>query len=84
MEHITRRHILVDSGEFFLTPNRLPIAAQGASKYVFQDNVTKPFWKISRLNCQRILELVGTSSLTLVKNPAAEKAKKWQMRPDNI
>lgn len=40
MQHITRRHILDDSGKFFLTPNKLPIAAQGASKYVFQDNVT--------------------------------------------
>ena len=40
MQHITRRHILVDSQQFFLTPSRLPIAAQGASKYVFQDNVT--------------------------------------------
>jgi RHS repeat-associated protein len=40
-DHITRRHILVDSGAYFLTPSKLPIQAQNASKYVFQDNVTK-------------------------------------------
>ena len=40
IDHITRRHILVDSGEYFLTPSRLPISRQESSKYVFQDNVT--------------------------------------------
>jgi hypothetical protein len=40
IDHITKNHILVDSGQFFLTPSRLPIAAQQKSKYVFQDNVT--------------------------------------------
>ncbi len=39
IDHITRRHILVDSGEFFLTPSRLPTLAQQSSKYVFQENV---------------------------------------------
>jgi hypothetical protein len=41
IDHITKNHILVDSGQFFLTPKRLPIAAQQKSEYVFQDNVTK-------------------------------------------
>lgn len=41
IDHITRRHILLDDpSKGFLTQNKLPILAQGSSKYVFQDNVT--------------------------------------------
>lgn len=41
MQHITNRHILLDDpSNGFLTQDKLPIAAQKSSKYVFQNNVT--------------------------------------------
>ena len=41
IDHITRRHILLDDpNQGILTQSKLPIAAQSASKFVFQDNVT--------------------------------------------
>jgi hypothetical protein len=54
----------VDSGQFFLTPSKLPIAAQSASKYVFQDNVT------SLSDAQKLVRAVNATIFEYAKGDA--------------
>jgi len=67
LQHITKRHINLDDGTPFLTQTMLPVLNQGASKYLFQDNVK---------NLQTAQELVQIAN-RIVFDAAKNKSPNW-------